>query len=203
MIAAFIRLLVGAQARWVGCSPDNRQRIYFANHGSNLDGPTIWSCLPASVRRQTRIIAAKDYWDANPWRRYIAKRLFNALLVNRRRVTRDDNPLEQMKEACEKEQVSLIIFPEGSRKDMDDGDALLPFKTGLFRLAQLFPNMELVPVYVRNLNRILPKGEYLAVPLLSSVSFGRPIVLNPDEDKFAFAKRAQRAILDLVQTEDR
>ena len=203
MIAWFIRFFTGVQSRWVGCEPQIKQRIYFANHGSNLDGPTIWASLPRAVRQQCRMIAARDYWQANPWRRYLSQKIFNAILINRKNITREDNPLDQMFAALEGTEDSMIIFPEGTRKDPDDEDDLNNFKAGLYRLALQFPNIELIPVYIRNLNRILPKGEYLPVPVLSSVSFGTALEIIADEDKNDFLKRAQQAIIDLKEHEDR
>jgi len=36
------RLVSGTSVRWVGCAPDLRQRVYFANHTSNLDALVVW-----------------------------------------------------------------------------------------------------------------------------------------------------------------
>lgn len=203
MIAALIRFFVGLQSCWVGCEPSTKQRIYFANHGSNLDGPSIWACLPAEVREHTRIVAARDYWDAKAWRRYVATKIFHAILINRKKITREDNPLEQMCQALTNEHCSIIIFPEGTRKDIDHEDEILPFKAGLHRMAERFPNIELIPVYLRNLDRILPKGEHLPVPVVSSVVFGEPLQRIENEDKHEFLKRAADAILHLKSQEDR
>ena len=202
MIAALIRFFVGLQSCWVGCAPSTKQRIYFANHGSNLDGPSIWACLPPEVRRHTRIVAARDYWDAKAWRRYVATNIFRAILINRKKITREDNPLEQMCQALAEEDCSIIIFPEGTRKDIDHEDDILPFKAGLHRMAERFPEIELVPVYLRNLDRILPKGEYLPVPVVSSVVFGTPLDRIDDESKSDFLQRAADAVLTLKQQED-
>jgi 1-acyl-sn-glycerol-3-phosphate acyltransferase len=197
MIAAFIRLVSGAQARWVGCAPEPRQRIYFANHSSNLDGPTIWASLPAAIRMRTRPIAARDYWDAGPLRRLLAKKILHAVLINRGKITAADNPLHAM-EAALAEGSSLIIFPEGTRT-LDDDGGMNPFKPGLWHLAHRHPQLELIPVYLENLNRILPKGEFLLVPILSAVTFGEAVALEEGEEKQAFLERARRAIENLSE----
>ena len=98
---------------------------------------------------------------------------------------------------------SLVIFPEGRRKDLDENGDLNAFKAGIYRLHLRFPEIELIPVYIRNLNRILPKGEYLPVPVLSSVSFGSPLIRIDKEGKEQFLVRAQQAILDLKNNEDK
>ena len=192
MIAGMIRFLTGAQARWVGCAPEDKQRVYFANHSSNLDGPVIWACLHPRIRHHTRMVGARDYWDANRIRRFIASRIFNVLLINRRRITRDDNPIADMEAALD-QGASLIIFPEGGRQDDEDA-GLQPFKAGIYRIAQSHPALEFVPVFLDNLDRILPKGEVLPVPVMASVSFGEPLQLEADEQRDAFLERARLAI---------
>lgn len=91
---------------------------------------------------------------------------------------------------------SLIIFPEGSRLGDDDGN-LGEFKPGLFHLAKRHPSVQLVPVYLENLNRILPKGEFFPAPILAAVTFGSPLKLLEGEDKKDFLVRAKQAIEEL------
>jgi len=45
------------------------------------------------------------------------------------------------------------------------------------------PDVELVPAYLENMNRILPKGEVLPVPMLSLLTFGKPLQVEPGEEK--------------------
>ena len=195
MIAGVIRLITGATARWVGCAPEAKQRIYFANHVSNLDFPVIWASLPRELRRRARPIGARDYWQPGPVRRFLATRVFNAILIDRTGFTAANNPLVAM-EAALAEGSSLIIFPEGKRAREDEDN---PFKPGLWHLAKKRPDVELIPVHLANLNRILPKGEVVLVPLLASVTFGEPIAPLAGEDKPTFLDRAQRAVADLAE----
>ncbi len=200
MIAGLIRLATGAQARWIGCAPEPRQRIYFANHTSNLDGPTIWASLPLPLRRSTRPVAARDYWDAGPLRRLLANRVFHAVLIARKGFTADNNPLTDMERALAGGS-SLILFPEGTRM-VDEDAGMNPFKAGLWHLAKRHGEIELVPVHLENLNRVLPKGEFLPVPLLAAVTFGAPIALGEGEDKQAFLERAREAVASLAREAD-
>ena len=204
MIAALIRLLTGAQARWCGVDPVRPDgsvptRVYFANHQSNLDAPVIWASLPPQLRRQTRPVAARDYWDAGPIRRFLAHRVFRCLLIERAKPTVSNNPLRAMDEVLDAGE-SLIIFPEGTRT-MDDEGHMNEFKPGLWHLARKHPEAELVPVHLENLNRILPKGRLLLIPLLAAVTFGQPIRIEEGEDKTSFLERARRAVHDLHPTE--
>jgi 1-acyl-sn-glycerol-3-phosphate acyltransferase len=195
VVAAVVRLLTGATGRWIGCAPDTRQRIYFANHTSHLDGPVLWAALPEPVRMLTRLVAARDYWAASRLRRHVAERVFKAVLIERKKPTPQDNPLDAMISALGTDQ-SLIVFPEGGRSSAPEPG---PFKGGLFHLARKRPDVELVPVWMENLNRILPKGDVLPVPLLGSVTFGAPIQLQPEETKSAFLERARTAVISLRQ----
>lgn len=197
MLAGLIRLAVGLQDRWQGCAPELRTRIYFANHSSNLDGPAIWASLPGILRARTRPVAARDYWLAGPLRRFVAQRCFRAVLIERRNITAENNPMKDL-EAALVAGDSLILFPEGMRRDDPDSDsALLPFKPGLWHLADRHPDVELVPVHLENLNRILPKGTFLPVPVMAAVTFGAPLDRRPEEDKAAFLARARQSVIDL------
>jgi 1-acyl-sn-glycerol-3-phosphate acyltransferase len=193
LIAALLRLASGAVARWQGCAPELRQRLYFANHASNLDGPVLWASLPPEVRKQTRMVAAKDYWSLGTVKPWLACRVFNALLIERKKPTPECNPLNDMLAALDAGH-SLILFPEGGRQTSPEPQ---PFKPGLYHLAKKKPQVELVPVWMENLNRILPKGEVLPVPLLGSVTFGAPLHLLEGESKVDFLIRAREAVMSL------
>ena len=193
LVASLICLLSGLRARWVGTDPVDRQRVYFANHTSNLDAAVLWASLPPSIREKTRPVAAKDYWTGSALRRWLAHEVFRALLIERRKVTAENNPLREMIAVLDAGE-SLIIFPEGGRFP---GPEPQKFKSGLFHLAKDRPEVELVPVYLENLNRILPKGQLLPVPLLGSITVGRPIRLESREAKTAFLDRARDAVWSL------
>jgi len=196
MIAGFIRLVCGAQARWQGCEPVARQRIYFANHVSNLDGPVIWASLPNALRRCTRPVAARDYWLAGPVRRWLASRVFCAVLIERKRITAENNPMRDFEAAIDAGS-SLIIFPEGRRKEDEDAE-MNPFKPGLWHLAKRRSDLELIPVHLAQLDRMLPRGEFIFIPLMATITFGSPLPPPGEgEDKATFLARAQRAVAEL------
>lgn len=200
LVASFLawlaRLISGANALWLDCQPLPRQRIYFGNHTSHMDFVVLWSVLPDEVRTQTRPVAAEEYWTTSKLRKYVAAEVFRAVLVDRNSSTVEErrNQMERMLEGMGQDQ-SLIIFPEGTR---GEGDEVQPFKSGLYHLAKAKPQVELVPVYLENLNRVLPKGEYLPVPLLSRVYFGPPMHLQDGETKEAFLERARQAMIGLA-----
>lgn len=194
LLLGFVRLLTGAQARWLGCPPKAEQRIYFANHQSHADLVMIWAALPQELRGITRPIAAKDYWTASPLRAWITREVFHAIYVDRSRSDKTEgDPLEPLVEALHKGD-SIILFPEGTRGHTGEPQA---FKAGLYNLARQFPGVVLVPAWIHNVQRLMPKGEVVPVPMLCSVTFGEPMALGPDEDRSAFLARAREAVLAL------
>ena len=194
LIAGFARLVTGVTGEWRGCRPEPRQRIYFANHASHGDFVLIWTVLPQALRRVTRPVAAADYWARGGLRGFIGREVFHAVLIDRHGTAGKNHALEAMTAAVAAGS-SLILFPEGTRNTGEE--PLLPFRSGLYYLASAFPQVELVPVWIHNISRVMPKGEFLPIPLICGVTFGAPITLGPDEKKRDFLDRARAALLDL------
>jgi 1-acyl-sn-glycerol-3-phosphate acyltransferase len=202
-VAAAARRLAGVTVRWLDCRPEERQRVYFANHTSHLDFVVLWSVLPRELRARTRPVAAKDYWQSG-MRRRLAVNVFHAILVERRAKSENETArqsaraLDTLLEALDHGD-SLIIFPEGTR---GRGDQIAPFKSGIYHLWTRHPDVQFVPVYLANLNRVLPKGEVLPVPFISRVVFGPPLspAANKDhETKESFLREAREAVCALQQ----
>lgn len=194
LIKFIARALTGVRPLWRGSLPQPAQRVYFANHGSHGDFVLIWTTLPGPLRRVTRPVAGQDYWSASALRRFIGVQVFNALLIDRKPAPGSPSPVEDMADALRRGE-SLIIFPEGTRNTGET--PLLPFKSGLFHLSRRCPQVELVPVWIDNIRRVIPKGQWLPVPMVCSVSYGPPLILDPDEEKDAFLRRAEAAVLAL------
>jgi 1-acyl-sn-glycerol-3-phosphate acyltransferase len=199
IIAACARTLAGPSVRWVNCRPSSRQRVYFANHTSHLDFVVLWSVLPRRLREKTRPVAAKDYWNSGI-RKRIAVNAFHAVLVERGskiaegdRMAAARHTLDMLLEAMG-EKNSLIVFPEGTR---GNGVEVGPFKSGIYYLWSKRPDVQFVPVYLSNLNRILPKGEFLPVPVISRVTFGAPLRPDANETKDSFLAKAHEAVCAL------
>ncbi len=191
-LLGLVRMLTGAQARWYGCPPKAEQRIYFANHQSHADLVMIWAALPQELRSITRPIAARDYWTRTPFKQWITTAVFNAVYVARER-TEGEDPLQPLIDALQAGD-SLIIFPEGTRGHADEPQ---PFRSGLYSLAQRFPQVVLVPAWIDNIQRVMPKGEVVPVPILCSVTFGAPVQLEPGEERRPFLDRARQAVIAL------
>ncbi len=194
-LALLAKFLSGASVRWIDSQPDTCQRVYFSNHTSHLDAIVLWSALPQDVRVLTRPVGARDYWDAGRVRRYFAHKLFNAILIDRTKIKVHHSPIDMMIHEMG-DSHSLIVFPEGGRSS---GSRVGQFKSGLYYLCKRRPDLELIPVHIDNMNRILPRGEFLPVPMLTCISFGPPIWLESGEPKVDFLRRARQAVLRLKQ----
>ena len=201
-VAGLVWLLTGATARWQGVAPDGRQRVYFANHASHLDFVVLWSALPPAVRARVRPVAGADYWRRDALRRWLAGRVFRAVLIERRaegershdEVVASARAAVAATAAALDDGSSLILFPEGTR---GPGGLPQPFKTGLYHLCRERPGLELVPVWLDHLNRVLPKGEFVPVPLSATATFGAPLRLEPAEERDAFLERTRAALVEL------
>ncbi len=197
-IILFARLITAVRGEWRGSEPKSRQRVYFANHASNGDFVLLWTVLPPALRRHARPVAAADYWLRGPIRRFLINDVFRGVLIDRVRTEESPDPIEVMAAAVDAGD-SLIIFPEGTRNTTEE--RLLPFKSGIYRLALARPDLEFVPVWINNLNRVMPKGELVPIPLLCSVIFGEAIRIETDETKEAFIERTRTGLLAVAPEE--
>lgn len=197
LLCGFAKLLTGVRALWLGCRPDLRPRVYFANHRSHGDFLLIWASLPPALRARTRPVAGADYWLQGPLRRYLIEAVFRGVLINRK-VSRHADPIACMAAPLAAGE-SLILFPEGTR---NLGDGLLPFKSGMHHLAEAQAQVEFIPVWIENLGRAMPKGSLVPIPLLCTLSFGAPLVLQPGEGRADFLQRCSAALLSLAPPSD-
>lgn len=194
VIVGFAQVVTGVRALWRGSAPQALPTVYFANHTSHGDFVLLWAALPADLRSRTRPVAAADYWQRSALRRFIGMQVFRALLIDRQARGDAPDPVQAMADSLHAGD-SLILFPEGTRNTGDQ--ALLPLKSGLYHLARRCPEVRLVPVWIENLKRVLPKGAVVPVPLACSVAFGEPLMLQRDESRSDFLARAHSALLQL------
>lgn len=194
-ILLFARAVTAVRGIFADVPPDAAPRVFFANHASHGDFVLIWAVLPPRARARVRPVAAAEYWTASRLRRLVGRGVFDAVLIDRDPSARRRDPVGQMAGALDGG-ASLIVFPEGTRNATDA--PLLPFRSGLYHLARARPGVDLVPVWIANLNRVMPKGGLVPIPLICTVTFGRPLRVGAGEAKDAFLDRAAAALLALA-----
>lgn len=193
-IVLFARAITAVRAIWPEGGMSAQHSVYFANHSSHGDFILVWAVLPPRLRRKTRPVAGAEYWTKSGINRFIGCDVFNAVLIERKRDKRSRDPVDLMVEALD-ESSSLILFPEGTRNLGEE--PILPFKSGLYHLARKRPNIDLIPVWINNLNRVMPKGEIVPIPLICTVTFGDALHISATETKEEFLARAEAALLAL------
>ena len=199
-IIATAKIVTGARSFWHS-PPEAVPTVYFANHNSHADFGLVWATLPPALRYQTRPVAGADYWLSSPLKRFVGVDVVNALMIAREGgKVRENNPMRQMAAALEAGE-SLIMFPEGTRNMSEE--LLLPIKAGIFHLARACPNVRFVPVWIENLQRVLPKGVLVPVPIACTVRYGHPLEFVPGVSKVEFLAQVRKALLDLRPAYDR
>ncbi|MBL7215083.1 MAG: 1-acyl-sn-glycerol-3-phosphate acyltransferase [Phycisphaerae bacterium] len=196
IILYLCRLVSGVQVEIRDVDLFSGTVIFYANHSSHLDAMVILSLLPEERRKKTFIVGSKKYWQANAIRRYISNSVFRTVMIDRAGESNTSGAfaaLSEMSKVLEQD-CSIIIFPEGTRSS--EG-TISDFKRGIYHIAKKNSDIKLVPVYLENMNRIMPKGELIIIPLLGRVVFGKSITLLEGEDKEAFLARARNELVDL------
>lgn len=165
-----LRVIVGVQPKNQPLWPKKGPFIIVANHNSHVDTMAIMSSLPMHLIGSTHPVAASDYFGKSNWQFYFSKTFINAILIKRKKDNNGPNPIELMSKFIEKKH-SLIIFPEGSR---GEPQKLQEFKKGVGILLEKYPDVPYIPVYLKGMGKILPKGEKLIVPFNATITWGNP-----------------------------
>ena len=197
LLTELTRILTGLSVRVLDPAVLDTPSVYFANHGSHFDLLAVRAAMPDSLRPHVRPVAGREYWQAGRVREFLSRRLFNAILIDRRFSRRLAADLLQAVQAIH-DGDSLLVFPEGTR-GRGDQETVGRFGSGLFRLAQKRPDTPFVPIYLRNLNRLLPKGEIIPVPVLCTVTIGNALRKEPDEPRADFLARLRDSMVTLMK----
>ena len=194
LVRPFMTLFIGLRVRGREHLPKSGPFILLANHSSHLDAVSLLSLFPLAHLRHLRPVAAADYFERNRFISWLAKLLFNILPIARQEITPENNPLRQMQAALRAGH-SLIIFPEGTR---GTGDEVGQFRSGIAHLIQKMPGVPVVPAYLVNMGRSLPKGECLPVPFFCEIRLGAPrMVQGSRQDVMASLEAAVRELKEL------
>ncbi len=190
----FLRIVVGIRYHNKDVLQKSKQFIIVSNHNSHLDSLALMSSLSSSQIANTHPVAAGDYFGQSKMRAFFTRFLTNAILIPRATVKGEQNPIRQMGAAL-KNGSSLILFPEGSR---GEPEKMQEFKKGIGLLLKMHPEVPYIPVFMKGMGRVLPKGERLFVPFDTYVCFGEPKFCKSTSVDEMVAE-IEKAILDLAE----
>lgn len=192
-IKPFMTLFIGLRVSGRKYLARSEPFVLIANHSSHLDTISLLSLFPLNRLRNIRPVAAADYFERNRYVSLFTKTLFNILPIARKNITTENNPLRRMREAIEAGD-SLIIFPEGTR---GSGEQIGEFRSGVAHLIEKMPDVPVIPAYLVNMGRSLPKGEFIPVPFFCEIRIGAPRVLQGSRQEITRAIEA--AVRELAE----
>ena len=167
----FLKIFIGLKYVNEKTLKNKKQFILIANHNSHMDTMAIMSAIPSRYIHKVHPIAARDFFGGSLFKKILMRYLVNATLIQRDRDDPENDPIDSMDKMLKKSR-SLIIFPEGSR---GVPGVMTKFKKGLGYLIQRNPEIKVIPVYLDNVYKTLPRGKNLILPYNCSIKFGDPI----------------------------
>jgi 1-acyl-sn-glycerol-3-phosphate acyltransferase len=191
----FLRIFIGLQYFNNKSLRNIKQFILIANHNSHMDTMALMSAIPSRFIHRVHPIAARDFFGGSLFSRILMRYLVNATLIRRDREDPKRDPIDDMDKMLKKQR-SLILYPEGSR---GIPGRMSNFKRGLGYLVQRNPNINVIPVYLENIYKTLPKGKKLILPYNCSIKFGQPIKFNSLEME-DILKTAEKEILKIKES---
>jgi len=163
--------------------------IVAANHSSHVDTLLLLAIFPSRAVSRVRPAAAADYFLKDPVIGWFSRHVIGIVPVARRKAGRDEDVLAPARAALAAGDI-VVVYPEGTRGDGDEGDGMGQLKSGVARLAEAFPEAPVIPVWIQGAGRVLPKGETIPVPLNCAVLVGEPLAWTGDRHGFMAALRA-------------
>ncbi|MBA2612263.1 MAG: 1-acyl-sn-glycerol-3-phosphate acyltransferase [Bacteroidetes bacterium] len=190
----FLRIIVGVKYHKQDLLKKNKQFVIVSNHNSHLDTMALLSALSSTQLVKTHPVAAGDYFGQSPVRAFFTRYFVNAILIPRTVKKGEQNPIRVMSEILKKGH-SLILFPEGSR---GEPEKMQEFKKGIGLLMKMNPQVHYIPVFMKGMGKVLPRGERLLVPFDAYVCFGEPILCR-STDVEAIVCEIEKSIMDLAE----
>lgn len=180
LVRPLISTLLGRCVKGREHLPAAGPAIVVANHNSHLDILYLIAIMPLKALPLLRPVAAADYFCRTRFTTWLSTTLLGIIPLQRTRGSFHHDPLLGPAEALKNGQI-VIIFPEGSR---GKPETLGQIKPGVAHLAKRFPDVPVVPVFMRNLGRSLPKDSFVLVPFCGKAIAGAALHYRDDVKQF-------------------
>jgi 1-acyl-sn-glycerol-3-phosphate acyltransferase len=179
-IRPLVTLLLGRCIKGHEHLPVSGPAIIAANHNSHLDILYLIALMPLKALALLRPVAAADYFCSTPLTSWLSSTFLGIIPLERKRGSFHADPLAGPAAALEQGEI-VIIFPEGSRGKPEE---LGQIKPGVAHLAKRFPSVPVVPVFMRNLGKSLPRGSFVLVPFCGKAAVVEPRCFSGDTRLF-------------------
>ncbi|MEQ8697155.1 MAG: lysophospholipid acyltransferase family protein [Bauldia litoralis] len=159
--------------------------VIAANHNSHLDVIALLSLFPLRQLHRVRPVAAADHFQKPGLVGWMARTLLNIIPIDRSGQGAEA-AIAPVCDALDRGEI-VVIFPEGTR---GAPEVMVRFRRGSSVLAERYPDVPFVPVYLHGLGKSLPRGEWRFVPFASEAHIGKPLRVA-DGDTMPMAERLQ------------
>lgn len=175
-----VTVLLGLNIRRRDLLPKTGPAIIIANHNSHLDTLVLQSLFPLNKLSNIKPVAAADYFSRTRHMAWFANNIINIIPIERSRVIKGADPLAGCYRALDNGNI-IIIYPEGSR---GEPERISHFKKGIAHLAERYPDVPVIPVFMHGLGKALPKGEIILVPFFCDIYIGEKIIFSGNRNEF-------------------
>ena len=153
VVRPVLRVVAGFRATGLGNLPAAGPAVIAANHNSHLDGLALMSLYPNRMLARVRPVAAADHFLGPGIVGWLARTFLNLIAIDRSGQGAEA-VLGPVREALAAGDI-VIVFPEGTR---GEPEVMTKFRRGASVLADEFPDVPFVPVCLKGLGHVLPKG---------------------------------------------
>lgn len=199
LVKPWLKYIIGVKYQNTDVINQHQQFIIIANHNSHFDTIAILASLDPKNLLNTYPAAAADYFGKTKLLRFISKNIMNTLLIYRKKEEGEPSAINQL-DAHIKEGKSLLLFPEGTRGEAGE---MSDFKKGIAVLLKKNPGLPFIPVYLLGFGRVLPKDEYMVLPMNCRVRYGEPVIPNKNQSVEDILNLTKETILALRKNDDR